>query len=218
MEFETLNGLKRSNMCAEIDASFADKEVVLMGWVQKNRRLGGMNFVTLRDRTGIIQLAFNDKTERSVFEKSELLKSEYVIAVKGTVLKRTPENINKDMKTGEVEVFVTELRILNSSETPPFYIEEGIDTNDQLRLKYRYLDLRRPDMQKNLILRHKIIKVARDYFDDNGFLEIETPQLTKSTLSAAYKLRKPTDLLFHSDQGSNSTSRTFITYLKEIRY
>lgn len=185
MQFENLIGMKRTNMCGELSAENVGQDVVLMGWVAKNRRLGGVNFVTLRDRTGIVQLAFNDKTEKSVFDKSEALKSEYVIAVKGCVLQRSEENINKDMKTGEVEVFVTELRILNDSQTTPFYIEENIDTNDALRLKYRYLDLRRPDMQRNLMLRHKVSKIARDYFDENGFLEIETPMLTKSTPEGA---------------------------------
>lgn len=185
MEFETMAGMKRTNMCGELNASNENQEVVLTGWVAKNRKLGGVNFVTLRDRTGIVQLAFNDETERAVFEKSEHLKSEYVIAVRGNVIKRTPENVNKDMKTGEIEVFVTELRILNGAETTPFYIEENIDTNDALRLKYRYLDLRRPDMQRNMILRHKVTKIARDYFDENGFLEIETPMLTKSTPEGA---------------------------------
>lgn len=185
MEFETLSDMKRTNMCGELNASDENKEVVLMGWVAKNRKLGGVNFVTLRDRTGIVQLAFNDSTDKDVFEKSEHLKGEYVIAVKGKVLRRTPENVNKNMPTGEIEVFVTELRVLNSSETPPFYIEESIDTNDALRLKYRYLDLRRPDMQKNMMLRHKVTKIARDYFDANGFLEIETPMLTKSTPEGA---------------------------------
>ena len=185
MEFETLSDMKRTNMCGELNASDENKEVVLMGWVAKNRKLGGVNFVTLRDRTGLVQLAFNDSTDKDVFEKSEHLKGEYVIAVKGKVLRRTPENVNKNMPTGEIEVFVTELRVLNSSETPPFYIEENIDTNDALRLKYRYLDLRRPDMQKNMMLRHKVTKIARDYFDANGFLEIETPMLTKSTPEGA---------------------------------
>ena len=185
MEFETLSDMKRTNMCGELNASDENKEVVLMGWVAKNRKLGGVNFVTLSARTGIVQLAFNDSTDKDVFEKSEHLKGEYVIAVKGKVLRRTPENVNKNMPTGEIEVFVTELRVLNSSETPPFYIEENIDTNDALRLKYRYLDLRRPDMQKNMMLRHKVTKIARDYFDANGFLEIETPMLTKSTPEGA---------------------------------
>ena len=185
MEFDTMKGLKRTHMCGTLSSANENEEVILTGWVAKNRKLGGLNFVTLRDRTGIVQIAFNDRTEREVFEKSELLKSEYVIAVKGTVVKRTPENVNSDMKTGEIEVFATELRILNSSETPPFYIEENIDTNDALRLKYRYLDLRRPDMQRNMILRHKVIKIARDYFDENGFVELETPILAKSTPEGA---------------------------------
>lgn len=185
MNFENMQGLKRTDMCGTLTAKDAGKEVVLTGWVARNRKLGGVNFVTLRDRTGIVQLAFNDDTDREVFEKSERLKSEYVVAVKGKVLLRDEQNINKEMPTGEIEVFVTELRILNSSETPPFYIEEDSDTNDALRLKYRYLDLRRPDMQRNMILRHKVAKTARDYFDKRGFLEIETPMLVKSTPEGA---------------------------------
>lgn len=185
MQFETMAGWKRSHMCTELSAKNQGETVTLTGWVSHNRKLGGVNFVTLRDRTGIVQLSFNDETERSVFEKAEQLKSEYVIAAKGTVLLRTPENINPDMKTGEIEVFVTELRILNGAETTPFYIQEDIDTNDALRLKYRYLDLRRPDMQRNMMLRHRVSKLARDYFDKNGFLELETPMLTKSTPEGA---------------------------------
>ena len=185
MQFETMTGLKRTHMCGQLSAANKNEVVTLTGWVARNRRLGGVNFVTLRDRSGIVQLAFNDETDRSIFEKSEQLKGEYVIAAVGTVLLRTPENINPDMATGEIEVFVTELRILNGAETPPFYIEEDIDTNDALRLKYRYLDLRRPDMQSNMVLRHKVTKLARDYFDSNGFLELETPMLTKSTPEGA---------------------------------
>ena len=185
MQFETMAGLSRTHMCGELSAKNQNETVTLTGWVARNRKLGGVNFVTLRDRTGIIQLSFNDETDRAVFEKSEHLKSEYVIAVVGKVLLRTPENINPDMKTGEIEIFVTELRILNGAETTPFYIEENIDTNDALRLKYRYLDLRRPDMQRNMIMRHKDTKLARDYFDNHGFLELETPMLTKSTPEGA---------------------------------
>ncbi len=185
MQLETMAGLKRTHMCTELSAKNQGEIVTLTGWVARNRKLGGVNFVTLRDRTGIVQLSFNDKTDRDVFAKAEQLKSEYVIAIQGQVLLRTPENINSDMKTGEIEVFVTELRILNDAETTPFYIEENIDTNDALRLKYRYLDLRRPDMQRNMMLRHKVTKLARDYFDKNGFLELETPMLTKSTPEGA---------------------------------
>ena len=185
MQFETMEGFTRTHMCGELSVKNENEIVTLTGWVARNRRLGGLNFVTLRDRTGIIQLSFNDESAPEVFQKAEQLKSEYVIAAKGKVLRRTPENINPDMATGEIEVFVTELRILNSSETTPFYIEEDIDTKDALRLEYRYLDLRRPDMQRNLTMRHKITKIARDYFDENGFLEIETPILTKSTPEGA---------------------------------
>ncbi len=182
---ETLQGLKRTNMCGDITAKDEGKEVVLCGWAAKNRLLGQLIFLTLRDRTGIVQVAFNDETDREVFEKAEKIRSEYVVAVRGKVALRTPENINPDMKTGEIEIIAEEIRILNDAETPPFYIEEGIDTNDALRLKHRYLDLRRPDMQRNMILRHKVAKIARDYFDEQGFLEIETPMLTKSTPEGA---------------------------------
>ncbi len=182
---ETMQGLKRTNMCGTLTADDAGKEVVLTGWAAKNRLLGQLIFLTLRDRTGIVQVAFNDETARDVFEKAEKVRSEYVVAVRGKVALRTPQNINPDMKTGEIEIIAEEIRILNESETTPFYIEEGIDTNDALRLKYRYLDLRRPDMQRNMIMRHKVSKIARDYFDEQGFLEIETPILTKSTPEGA---------------------------------
>ncbi len=182
---ETMQGLKRTNMCGELSVKDAGREVVLCGWAAKNRLLGQLIFLTLRDRTGIVQVAFNDETARDVFEKAEKIRSEYVVAVRGKVALRTPQNVNPDMKTGEVEIIAEEIRILNDSETTPFYIEEGIDTNDALRLKYRYLDLRRPDMQRNMIMRHKVSKIARDYFDEQGFLEIETPILTKSTPEGA---------------------------------
>ena len=182
---ETMQGLKRTHYCGELTKNEVGKEVILTGWAAKNRLLGGLIFLTLRDRTGIIQISFNDETDRSVFEKAEKIRGEYVVAVRGKVALRTPENINKDMVTGEIEVFAEEVRILNAAETTPFYIEEGIDTNDALRLKYRYLDLRRPDMQRNMIMRHKVAKIARDYFDSRGFLEVETPILTKSTPEGA---------------------------------
>ena len=182
---ETMQGLKRTDMCGNLTKADAGREVTLFGWAAKNRLLGQLIFLTLRDRTGIVQVAFNDETARDVFEKAEKVRSEYVVAVRGKVSLRTPENINKDMKTGEIEIIAEEIRILNDAQTPPFYIEEGIDTNDALRLKYRYLDLRRPDMQRNMIMRHKVAKIARDYFDSQGFLEIETPMLTKSTPEGA---------------------------------
>lgn len=184
-KMETMQGMKRTHMCGELTAADEGKTVVLTGWTAKNRLLGGLIFLTLRDRTGIVQISFNDETDRAVFEKAERVRSEYVLAVRGRVAKRTKENINPDMKTGEIEVMAEEIRILNESETPPFYIEEGIDTNDALRLKYRYLDLRRPDMQRNMVMRHKVAKIARDYFDEQGFMELETPILTKSTPEGA---------------------------------
>lgn len=182
---ESIYGLTRTHMCAKLSAKDIGKEVVLMGWVQRKRNLGSMIFVTLRDRTGIIQVTFNDATPEELFKKAESVKSEYVIAVTGTVVRRTDKDINRSMATGEIEIIAKELRILSESETPPIYIEEDIDANEAVRLKYRYLDLRRPDMQRNLMLRHKIAKVARDYYDENGFLEIETPVLTKSTPEGA---------------------------------
>ena len=182
---ETMQGMKRTHMCGELTAADEGKTVVLTGWTAKNRLLGGLIFLTLRDRTGIVQISFNDETNREVFKKAERVRSEYVLAVRGKVAKRTKENINPDMKTGEIEVMAEEIRILNESETPPFYIEEGIDTNDALRLKYRYLDLRRPDMQRNMVMRHRVAKIARDYFDEQGFMELETPILTKSTPEGA---------------------------------
>ena len=182
---ETMQGMKRTHMCGELTAADEGKTVVLTGWTAKNRLLGGLIFLTLRDRTGIVQISFNDETDREVFKKAERVRSEYVLAVRGRVAKRTKENINPDMKTGEIEVMAEEIRILNESETPPFYIDEGIDTNDALRLKYRYLDLRRPDMQRNMVMRHRVAKIARDYFDEQGFMELETPILTKSTPEGA---------------------------------
>ena len=185
IKMETMQGMKRTHMCGELTAADEGKTVVLTGWTAKNRLLGGLIFLTLRDRTGIVQISFNDETDRAVFNKAERVRSEYVLAVRGRVAKRTKENINPDMKTGEIEVMAEEIRILNESETPPFYIEEGIDTNDALRLKYRYLDLRRPDMQRNMVMRHRVAKIARDYFDEQGFMELETPILTKSTPEGA---------------------------------
>ena len=182
---ESIYGLKRTHMCTELSARNIGEEVTVMGWVQRSRNLGGVIFVSLRDRTGLLQVTFNSEQDEELFKKAETLKSEYVIAVIGTVTGRTPENINPKMKTGEIEVIGRELRILNSAETPPIYIEEDLDANEAVRLKYRYLDLRRPDMQRNILLRHRVAKIARDYFDEQGFVEIETPTLTKSTPEGA---------------------------------
>lgn len=181
---ESIHGLKRSHKCTELSSSNIGEKVTVMGWVQKQRNLGSLVFIDLRDRTGIVQLVFTDK-DGEMFDKAKTIRSEYVIATVGTVAARSAEAVNKKMATGEIEIIASELRILSSSETPPMYIEENSDVNEQTRLKYRFLDLRRPDMQRNLILRHRVAKVARDYYDQNGFLEIETPILIKSTPEGA---------------------------------
>ncbi|MBQ3404028.1 MAG: aspartate--tRNA ligase, partial [Oscillospiraceae bacterium] len=180
---DTFNGFKRTNYCGTVRISDVGKTISVCGWVQRRRDLGQLIFIDLRDRTGIIQLAFDDGSDRAVFEKAASCRGEYVLAATGLLRERSSKN--KDLPTGEVELEVTELRILAESETPPFEIVENSDVNDMLRLKYRYLDLRRPDMQRSIAMRHRITKIARDYFDEQGFLEIETPILTKSTPEGA---------------------------------
>ena len=180
---DTLNGFHRTDYCGIFRQADAGKEISVCGWVQRQRNLGGLIFVDLRDRTGLLQLAFDDATDPAVFEKAAGLRAEYVIAATGTLRER--EAKTDKIPTGDVELYVTELRLLAKSETPPFEIVADSQVNDMLRLKYRYLDLRRPDMQQAIALRHKITKIARDYFDENGFLEIETPMLTKSTPEGA---------------------------------
>lgn len=182
---ETIYGLKRTHRCTELTADDVGKKVTVMGWVQKRRNLGSLIFVDLRDRTGLLQIVFSDLTDKAVFEKAESIRSEYVLAVVGEVARRAPEAVNPSMKTGEIEIIASELRILSKSETPPIHIEEDSGVNEATRLKYRYLDLRRPDMQAALMLRHRVAKIARDYFDNNGFLEIETPMLIKSSPEGA---------------------------------
>ncbi|MBO5361079.1 MAG: aspartate--tRNA ligase [Clostridia bacterium] len=178
-----MTGLKRTNYCGELRATDAGKEVVVAGWVQRQRDLGALIFIDLRDRTGIVQLAFDDNTDREIFEKAFTARSEFVLMAKGTVRERSSKNT--EIPTGEIEIEVTDLRVLNKSETPPFDIVAGCQTSELTRLKHRYLDLRRPDLQSNIILRHKIAKVTRDYFDENGFIEIETPILIRSTPEGA---------------------------------
>lgn len=178
-----MNGTKRSVYCGTLTRADEGKEVTVCGWVQRRRDLGSLIFVDLRDRTGILQLAFDDNTDKSVFEKAVTLRSEFVAMATGMV--RIRSSINKEIPTGEVEIEVTELKILGASETPPFEILPNSNANEELRLRYRYLDLRRPDIQQNILMRHKIVKVTRDYFDENGFLEIETPTLIKSTPEGA---------------------------------
>ena len=180
---DNLKNFRRTNYCGDLRLGDTGKTVSLCGWVQRQRDLGGLIFVDLRDRTGLIQLSFDDGTDQAVFEKASSLRSEYVIAATGTVRER--ESKTDKIATGAIEVYVTELRLPAKAETPPFEIVEHSKANDMLRLKYRYLDMRRPDMQKIIATRHKVTKIARDYFDEQGFYEIETPMLTKSTPEGA---------------------------------
>lgn len=182
---ETMKGIKRTHMNGTINDNCVDSQVILTGWVQKVRNLGSIIFVDLRDRTGIVQVVFNDDTHRDVFDKAVRIRNEFVLAIKGNVRKRADDAVNTKMPTGKYEVFAQELRILSESETTPIQVDDNVPISEANRLKYRFLDLRRPVMQKNLILRHKIAKIARDYYDKNGFLEIETPMLTKSTPEGA---------------------------------
>ncbi|MBU3804593.1 MAG: aspartate--tRNA ligase, partial [Candidatus Cellulosilyticum pullistercoris] len=181
---ESMQGLKRTHRCTELSSANVGQEVVVMGWVQRRRNLGQILFITLRDRSGLLQLSFGEQTDKAVFEKAETLRSEYVIAARGIVVSRGTD-ANKSMKTGDIEIDVKELRILSEAETTPFEILENIDTKEELRLKYRYLDLRRPDMQHNLILRSKVAQSVRRFLEKEGFLEIETPIMQKSTPEGA---------------------------------
>jgi len=190
MDFEKLNGLKRTHKCGELSKSDAGKEVVVMGFTNSVRNLGALNFINIRDISGIVQTVFStDNAE--MYEKASKVRGEYVIAVKGVVKLRDEAAINRDMATGEIEIEANELRILSVAKTPPFYIVENSDVKEELRLQYRYLDLRRPDMQRRMILRSKVAKIVRDYYEANGFLEIETPILVKSTPEGARDYRVP---------------------------
>ncbi|MCI8844067.1 MAG: aspartate--tRNA ligase [Oscillospiraceae bacterium] len=180
---DTLTGFTRTNYCGDLRIADAGKTVSVCGWVQRQRDLGGLIFVDLRDRTGLVQLSFGDNTDREIFEKAVSLRAEYVVAAVGVVRER--ESKSKKIATGDIEIEVTELRLLAKAETPPFEIVENSNAGDVLRLKYRYLDLRRPEMQRMIALRHRIVKICRDYYDEQGFLEIETPMLTKSTPEGA---------------------------------
>lgn len=180
---DNMTGLKRTNYCGSLRMSDVGKTVTVAGWVQRQRDLGALIFVDLRDREGIVQLAFDEATEKDVFEKAAGVRSEYVLMAQGVVRERSSKNT--EIPTGEIEIEVTDLRVLAKSETPPFEIIEGCQTAELTRLKYRYLDLRRPDLQRNILMRHKIAKITRDYFDENGFIEIETPMMIKSTPEGA---------------------------------
>ncbi|MBQ4534923.1 MAG: aspartate--tRNA ligase, partial [Ruminococcus sp.] len=178
---DTMKGLKRTDYCG--DVTEIGKEVVVGGFVDRIRNKGGVIFIVLRDRTGVVQLLFNDETDKEIFEKAASCHSEYVLMAKGVVRER--ESKNDKLKTGHVEVFVTDLRILSKAQTTPFEITSETKVNEELRLKYRYLDLRRSPLQENIIMRHRLAQVTREYFYENGFLEIETPMMMKSTPEGA---------------------------------
>ncbi|MEQ8198563.1 MAG: aspartate--tRNA ligase [Clostridiaceae bacterium] len=180
---EALNSWKRSIMCGDLREKHIGEKVTVMGWVQRNRNLGGLEFIDLRDRTGILQVVFGEEINKEAFEKANKVRSEYCIAVKGEVIRR--ESPNSGMATGMVELKGEEIKILSESETPPIYIKENLDAAENIRLKYRYLDLRRSDMQRIFMIRSKAAKAARDYLIDNEFLEVETPILQKSTPEGA---------------------------------
>lgn len=182
---ETMAGMRRSCGCGKVTENDCGKELTLAGWVNTRRDHGGLIFIDLRDRSGIVQLVLSPQYGEEAFHKAEGVRSEYVLAVKGKVRERSADTVNPKMKTGKVEVVVSELRVLNKAKTPPFYVEDGIDVDENVRLKYRYIDLRRPEMQNHLIMRHKIVHEMRTFLDENDFLEIETPMLTKSTPEGA---------------------------------
>mgnify|MGYP006289763293 CR=1 FL=1 len=185
MTGDTLGSMRRSHHCRELTAEAIGRDVVLMGWTQRRRDHGGVIFVDLRDREGITQVVFNPAVSPKVHEKAQVLRNEYVIAVRGRVEHRPEGMTNRQLFTGAIEVLVTELKILNAAKPPPFMIEDQVDASETIRLKHRHLDLRRPQLQKNLMLRHKATTSIRNYLDAEGFLDIETPVLTRSTPEGA---------------------------------
>ncbi|MEE9215360.1 MAG: aspartate--tRNA ligase [Thermodesulfobacteriota bacterium] len=191
---DLLGDWERTSYCAELTIEDIGKEVVLMGWVQSNRDHGGVIFIDLRDRTGIIQGIFNPQISKTSHSKAELIKDEWVIAMKGKVAKRSDETINTNIPTGEIEVIVEEVKTLNQSKVIPFLIEDEINVDELIRMKYRFLDLRRPVMRENILLRHSVVGATRKFLNENGFLEIETPYLTKSTPEGARDFLVPSRL------------------------
>ena len=191
---ETLKGMERTHNCGELRKIDEGKEVQLAGWVSRRRDHGGLIFVDMRDRSGIVQIVFDAAEMGADFSKAETLRNEFVIGIRGKVRSRSAETVNPKMATGEIEIVTSELRILNKAKTPPFYIQDGVDVDENVRLRYRYLDLRRPEMQQNIILRHRVTKIMRDYLDENGFLEIETPMLCRSTPEGARDFLVPSRL------------------------
>ena len=182
---ETMAGMHRSCGCGRVTAKDCGKELTLAGWVNTRRDHGGLIFIDLRDRSGIVQVVMSPQYGEDAFHKAEDVRSEYVLAIRGMVRERSPETVNPKMQTGKIEVVVSEMRVLNKAKTPPFYVEDGIDVDETVRLKHRYIDLRRPEMQRNLIMRHKIVHEMRQFLDAHDFLEVETPILTKSTPEGA---------------------------------
>ena len=182
---DTLAGMKRTHSCGALTATDAGTEVILCGWVSRQRDHGGLIFIDLRDRSGTVQLVFSPEINQAALLKADGVRTEYVLSVRGAVRLRSPETVNPAMETGAIEVCGEEIRILNPAKTPPFYIQDNVDVDETVRLKYRYLDLRRPEMQHNLILRHRVAKTMRDFFDSRDFIEVETPMLTKSTPEGA---------------------------------
>ena len=182
---ETMAGMHRSCGCGRVTEKDCGKELTLAGWVNTRRDHGGLIFIDLRDRSGIVQVVMSPQYGEDAFHKAEDVRSEYVLAIRGIVRERSPETVNPKMQTGKIEVVVSEMRVLNKAKTPPFYVEDGIDVDETVRLKYRYIDLRRPEMQRNLIMRHKIVHEMRQFLDAHDFLEVETPILTKSTPEGA---------------------------------
>ena len=182
---ETMAGIHRSCGCGRVTEKDCGKELTLAGWVNTRRDHGGLIFIDLRDRSGIVQVVMSPQYGEDAFHKAEDVRSEYVLAIRGIVRERSPETVNPKMQTGKIEVVVSEMRVLNKAKTPPFYVEDGIDVDETVRLKHRYIDLRRPEMQRNLIMRHKIVHEMRQFLDAHDFLEVETPILTKSTPEGA---------------------------------
>lgn len=182
---ETMAGMHRSCGCGRVTEKDCGKELTLAGWVNTRRDHGGLIFIDLRDRSGIVQVVMSPQYGEDAFHKAEDVRSEYVLAIRGIVRERSPETVNPKMQTGKIEVVVSEMRVLNKAKTPPFYVEDGIDVDETVRLKHRYIDLRRPEMQRNLIMRHKIVHEMRQFLVAHDFLEVETPILTKSTPEGA---------------------------------
>ncbi|MEE9449088.1 MAG: aspartate--tRNA ligase, partial [Ignavibacteriaceae bacterium] len=204
-----MNFKRRTHTCGELRETDAGKKIVLNGWVDRRRDLGGVIFIWLRDRYGKTQVVFEPESDAEAYESAKKLRAEFVIAVEGEVRKRPDDTINEELETGKIDVRGSKLVILNESETPPFPVKDNIDAFEDLRLKYRYLDLRRPPLQKNLLLRHKMYQVVRKYFDENNFVEIETPVLMKSTPEGARDYLVPSRVHKHKFYALPQSPQTY---------